>query len=256
MDDIERRVKGIIMRLNNENKEWTPRFSQMTRYSLLYNYGIFRKEETGWWQWFRGDYIDIAAFYKAVLEEFKLEPPVHGEAVYQRWFTVKDVADYVLQRLERKKKQGLKKKIEEEARNKERETRSKRAKDAWARKKARELEEKTRLAEEKRQERSRRMKEVWAKRKVKEQEEKNRREEQEGRERMNRETQESDSSSRRMATITGIDNVSILADIIIKLNEQIILAESLGRSAKVLRARVKVVERRMQELRNKRRANG
>ena len=262
MDDIELKVKGILMHLNNENKEWTPRFAQMTRYSQLHKYGIFRKEETGWWQWLRGDYIDIAVFYKAVLEEFKLESAAHGETVYQRWFTVRDVVDYVLQRLEQKKNQEQAKKIEEERRNRERDIRSKRAKEAWARKKARELEEKTRLAEQKRQERSRRAKEAWAKRKAKEQDEKNRREGQEERERMNKSIQESHSCPAISPTegggikkITSIDDESILADRIIRLNKRIVMAESVGANAKVLRNTSKSHKRRMEELRNKRRAN-
>ncbi len=138
MDDIERKIISVIRRLKGEEGQHL-HFFLLDRDSHLKNYSIFRKEETDWWQWLWGDYIDIATFYSAILDEFGLVPtPDEEDAyrrwknVYLRWSTVQDAVDYVRRRLTRKEKQREQEPSEQlDQKEREREKRSKRMKKYW-----------------------------------------------------------------------------------------------------------------------------
>ncbi len=149
MDEIDQKIIRVIQRLKGEEGQHL-HFFLLDKDSHLKNYGIFRKDQTNWWQWLWGNYTDISVFYNAILNEFGLMPAESGEPAYPLWFTVQDVMDYVRRRLKRKEKQREQEPSEQrkqepseqlDKKEREREKRSKRMKRYWKARKQRELQE-------------------------------------------------------------------------------------------------------------------
>jgi hypothetical protein len=167
MDATTGQVKALIVRLNVD-RGWNRDFSQMTPHAKLIEFGIYHFRERSVWFNLFGSYIDITDLKRAVMEEFALEEYEDLREHYYKWSLVADVVDYVSQCLFRKEQKERIRQEREEIQRREHEERSKRAKDAWVRRKARERQEREERKRQEHERRSKAAKEAWAWRKAKE----------------------------------------------------------------------------------------